>query len=234
MRRRARNSEGLEAIGFVERVSDMAHLGRLPVARLVSDLHRLGRDRRQVRLRMRRSGPDGRSTAVDAHSGPERERVNRARHREARWDETLDPIEQDGGFVSHPRRWRETRRILGRHAVDDGEARIDGGAMARIDAAVDRGREHNAAAFLKAHEGRMPAWILGREAGAGDGDKTPAIGKARQRRGDVAQGGIGNAALDMGGRREGRVHQHDRRADRGIEMIVDLGRVMARDGYGQE
>jgi hypothetical protein len=58
--------------------------------------------------------------------------------------------------------------------------------------------------------------------------------ETRQRRGDMAIGGVGNAAFDIGHRRERRVHQHDAGRDGGIEMIVDLGRVEARDGNGRE
>ena len=65
---------------------------------------------------------------------------------------------------------------------------------------------------------------------AGDGDEAPAIGKARQRRADVAKRGVRHAAIDMRDRRKRRVHQDDARADVGVEMIVDLRRIEARDG----
>jgi hypothetical protein len=32
---------------------------------------------------------------------------------------------------------------------------------------------------------------------AGDGDEAPALGEARQGRGDMAEGGLGEALLDM-------------------------------------
>ena len=41
--------------------------------------------------------------------------------------------------------------------------------------------------------------------------------------------GVGDAALDMGGGREGRVHQHHGRADADVEMIVDMRRIVAGD-----
>ena len=50
----------------------------------------------------------------------------------------------------------------------------------------------------------------------------------------MAQRGVGHAAIDMGARRERRVHQHDARRDAGVEMIVDLRGVEAGDGDAGE
>ena len=94
-------------------------------------------------------------------------------------------------------------------------------AVAGIDAAIDGGREHDAAALLQSDEAVAPGGIVGGEAGAGDRDEAAALGETRQRRGDVAQRRVGDAAIDMRRDREGRVHQHDarpharRRDDRG-------------------
>ena len=85
------------------------------------------------------------------------------------------------------RRSRKDRRIVGGHAVDDGEARLDRRAVPGVDRAVDRGREDDAAALLQAHEGSRQAGLSGREARPGDGDQAPAVGEARQRRRDMAQ-----------------------------------------------
>ena len=41
---------------------------------------------------------------------------------------------------------------------------------------------------------------------------------------------VRHAAIDVGDRREWRVHQHDARRDAGVEMIVDMRGVEARDG----
>ena len=64
----------------------------------------------------------------------------------------------------------------------------------------------------------------------GDRDQPPAFGEPRQGRRDMAQGSVRHAAIDVGDRRERRVHQHDARRDAGVEMIVDMRGVEARDG----
>ncbi|HUZ13209.1 MAG TPA: hypothetical protein VMU93_10200, partial [Caulobacteraceae bacterium] len=102
--------------------------------------------------------------------------------------------------------------------------------MARIDAAVDGGREDNAATLLKPDEAVAPGGIVGGEVGAGDGDQAATLGEARQRRGDMAQGGVGDLAVHMRRGREGRIHQHDARSDAGVEVIVDMRGVIAGDG----
>ncbi len=101
--------------------------------------------------------------------------------------------------------------------------------MPGIDRAGDRGREDDRPTLLKRDESVGPGGIVRRKVRAGDGDETPAIGKARQRRADMAKRGVRHAAIDMRNRRKGRVHQDDARADVGVEMIVDLRRIEARD-----
>ena len=150
--------------------------------------------------------------------------------RQAARDSRVTQSSSVAGSAAMPGDVGEDRGVVGRHAVDDGQARVDGGAVAGIDAAIDRGREHDAAALLQSDEGVAPGWIVGREAGAGDGDQAAALGETRQRRGDVAQRCVGDAAIDMCGDREGRVHQHDGRTHGRVEMIVDMGRVVSRDG----
>ena len=111
--------------------------------------------------------------------------------------------------------------------VDDGEPRVDRGAVPGIDGAVDRRGEHDASALLQADEGVAPGRIVGREARAGDGDKPSAVGEPRQRGSDMAERRIGHAPLDMRRRRERRVHQNDGRRDARVEMIVDMRGVEA-------
>jgi len=107
--------------------------------------------------------------------------------------------------------------------------------MLRINRPVDRGGKHDAATLLQAHESVGPCGIVGCEGRAGDRDQAAAFGQSRQRRCDVAQSRVGHAPIDMGDRRERRVHQHDARDDAGIEMIVDLRGVEAcRGGGGKE
>ncbi len=50
----------------------------------------------------------------------------------------------------------------------------------------------------------------------------------------MAERGVCNSALDIRHDRERRIHQHDARYDRGIEVIVDLGRVEAGDRNGRK
>ena len=47
----------------------------------------------------------------------------------------------------------------------------------------------------------------------------------------MAERCVRDSAIDMSGHREGWVHQYDGRADRGVEMIVDVGRVVPGDGH---
>ena len=86
----------------------------------------------------------------------------------------------------------------------------------------------------KPDEGVGPRRIVGRAARPGDRDESAALGETRERRGDMAKGGVGHAAIDIGERGEWRVHQHDARRDAGVEMIVDLRGVEAGDGDAGE
>jgi hypothetical protein len=99
-----------------------------------------------------------------------------------------------------------------------------------IDRPVDRGGEHDAAAFLQPDEGVAPGRVVRPEVRAGDCHQPPAVDETRERRGDVPIRGVGHAAGDIGHRREGWIHQHDGRRRGGIEVIVDLRSVEARDG----
>ena len=101
--------------------------------------------------------------------------------------------------------------------------------MAGIDAAVDGGGEHDATALLQVDEAIPPSWTVGRQACTGDRHEPSALGKARQRRCDMAECRVGDMALDMRRDRERRVHQHDAGPHGEVEMVVDLGRVMPRD-----
>ena len=72
--------------------------------------------------------------------------------------------------------------------------------------------------------------MVGREAGARDRHEASAFGETRERRRDMPQSCAGDRAVDMRRDRKGRVHQHDARTHRAVEMIVDMGRVVLRDG----
>ena len=149
--------------------------------------------------------------------------------------DSVDPAKQGRGIGRASRcKAGNTRRIGGGQTVDHGQARVDGRAVLGIDRAIDGGREHDAPALLQPDEGVGPRRIVGRAARPGDRDQSAALGETRERRGDVAQGGVGHAAIDIRERREGRVHQHDARNDAGVEMIVDLRGVEAGDGDAGE
>ena len=102
--------------------------------------------------------------------------------------------------------------------------------MAGIDPAVDAGGEHHAAALLQPDKPIPPGRIVWGQSFARNGDQAAAFGEPRQRRADMAQCRVRHPAFHMGCRRERRVHQHDGRAYRRIEMVVDVGGVIARDG----
>jgi hypothetical protein len=145
-----------------------------------------------------------------------------------------DPAEQGRDVGRNTQRFRQRRWVLGWRLVDDDQPRVDGRAVLGIDRTVDRGREHDAAALLQANEGVAPGRGVRSEVRAGDRHRPPAVGETRERRGDVAIGGVGHMAGDVGHRREGRVHQHDGRDRCGIKVIVDLGGIEARDGNGRK
>ena len=114
-----------------------------------------------------------------------------------------------------PERAWKRGRIAGRTFVDDGETRLDHRAMPGIDRAGDRGREDDRPTLLKRDESVGPGGIVRRETRAGDGDETPAIGKARQRRADMTKRGVRHAAIDM------------REAEKGGFIRTTLGRMSA-------
>ena len=74
-----------------------------------------------------------------------------------------------------------------------------------------------------------PSRGIGRETGTGDGDQPSAGDQARERRAQMPRCRLGAAGIDIGHRRERRVHQDHARAQPCVQMIVDLGCVKARD-----
>ena len=87
----------------------------------------------------------------------------------------------------------------------------------------------------KADEGVAPGRIVGREARAGDRDQTAAVGAgAPSAEAICRKAASAMRPIDIRHRREWRVHQHDARDDAGVEMIVDLRGVEARDGRCRE
>jgi hypothetical protein len=114
--------------------------------------------------------------------------------------------------------------------VDDGEPRVDRGAMPRVDRTIDRRREDDRAALLQALEALAPCGMIRCAAGAGDDDQASALGEARQRGRDMPKRCIRPAAIDVRECRERRVHQNDAGAGASVEAIVDLCRIGARHG----
>ena len=229
---RARNTDRLQSVFFIDGISDAAVLGRGPVHGLIDQLDAFGFD---GRTRGRGCGSAGQIAANGFRCGRGSD-GNRDRRidRQARRNMLADPAHQRGRVRRDPDRSREDGRIVGGQFVDDGQPRVDGRAVLGIDRTVDRGGEHHAAMLLKPGEGVPPGRHIRSEARPGDGDEPPAIGQTRQCRGDMTIGGVGHSAGDVRHHREWRVHQHNARHDAGIEMVVDLGRVEARGGTGRK
>jgi hypothetical protein len=94
-----------------------------------------------------------------------------------------------------------------------------------VDRAIDGCGEDDSPALLQTHEVVAPIRVVRREARLRYGDEASALGQARQGRRNVPQRRVGPAPVDVGQRRERRVHQDDGRTDARIEVIVDLGRI---------
>jgi len=104
-----------------------------------------------------------------------------------------------------------------------------------IDPAIDGGGEDHAAALLQPNIGVAPRRRVGRDIGARDSDQAAAIGKPRQRRADVPERGVGYTPLHVRHRRKGRIDDDDAWHNGGVEVIVDLCRVVAgRGDVGEE
>ena len=143
---------------------------------------------------------------------------------------SLTQPKQRGNVRRHAGRRRKCRRIVRGQPVDHGQPRLDGGAVLCEDRASNGGGEDDAPTFLQPDEGIGPDRIVRGTTRPGDCDQPAAFGEPRQGRRDMPQGSVGHAAIDVGDGREWRVHQHDAWRDTGIEMIVDMRGVEARDG----
>ena len=209
MRLRAGNTDRLQSVFFIKRIRE-AHALRAASSRW---------SRRRAPPRPVRGAPERRTDAL-------RRRAPCAGWPGAHAVTAMDAsIGKRGGTCSitqaskvaasgaTPGECREHARIVGGLLVDDEQPRVDGGAVLRIDRAVDRGGEHEPAALLQASEGVGPSWIVGREARSGDRDETPAFAQPRQGRGDMAKRRVRHAPIDIRHRRERRVHQNHARRD---------------------
>jgi hypothetical protein len=208
----------------------VATLDRHPVDGLIGQLNRLwlgrcGRDGGRARRNALR--PCGGGT----NRGPGDDRRGQ---REPRWNGFGDPAKQGCGIGGAAGGGWKHRRIRRGETVDHGQARVDGRAMLGIDRSIDGGREQDAPALLQPNESVDPHRIVGRAARPGDRDEPSTFGETDERRGDVAKGGVGHAAIDVRERGERRVHEHDAWNDAGVEMIVDLRGIVAGDGDAGE
>jgi hypothetical protein len=231
MRLRSGNTDRLQGATCIKRIGDATALGRLPLDGLGGEFDAgwfgggdKGRDwpRCANRSGTNREGPSGRYAGGRRRNG--RSRRNLCRH----------PRQQRGRISRHPGRDREGGRIVGRDAVDGGQARVDDRSVTGIDAAIDGSGGDDATAFLRADEAIPPGRTVGRQTGTGDRDEPPAFGKAGERGGNVAECRVGDTAPDRQCCRERRIHQHDAGPYREIEMVVDVGRVVPRDGNARE
>ena len=110
-------------------------------------------------------------------------------------------------------------------ALQHGEAGVEAGAAPCIGAAVDRHGENTAGRGIEAADG-----IAQDAMGRGDGHQPAARRQHRGGGADMAEVGVVPAAVDAGRRGEGRVHQHDGRAD--VAQAVGDGLGVERGDHG--
>ena len=146
--------------------------------------------------------------AVAWPGGKQRERLACFSYRQPRRDGAAPPSQAAWRHLAPSPAALGICLYLGGQLVDHGQARVDSRAVLGVDRAIDGSREHHTAALLKLGERIRPGWIVRREVRPGDGDQAATVGEACQGGADVAEGGVGHAAIDMGHRREWRVHQH--------------------------
>nr|WP_246755829.1 hypothetical protein [Bradyrhizobium sp. CCBAU 53338] len=139
------------------------------------------------------------------------------------------PAEQGSDIARHAERGRQDVRIRRGLLVDHKQPCVGLSSVFRVNGTIERGRENDTPAFLKANEGISPCRIVRPEACAGDGDQTPTVAKARQGRSYVPKRRVGHSSIDICQRRERRVHQDDARYDTGFEVIIDLDGVEPGD-----
>ncbi len=230
MRPGAGHPERLQRERRVEGVAEPGRAVRHGLDQLVAELHGVGRGGRQRADGLPNGGTPGSRGPMRRRGAGKPDRRAGGAWRHLR----LDPSQQGCHVRRHARRDREDRGVGGRHAVDHRQPGLDAGAVPGEHAPVDGGAEHHAPALLQPGEGRCPGRVVGRDGRAGDGDQAAALGQPRQRRGDVADGGVGHAARHVQGGGERRVHQDHAGARPGVEVVVDLRRVEPGDGDGRE
>lgn len=143
----------------------------------------------------------------------------------------LDVSQQAGKVLGGEQRLRP-EWALG--LVNDGQAGLDGGAVALEQVAVERAAEDDGGVFADGIEGFRPAGIVRREAFAGDGDQAAARRQAPERRHHVLEVHAGPRVVHVRGGGEGRVHQYHGRHEAVVEEVVDVGGVVGGDGCAGE
>ena len=187
--------------------------------------------RRRLRLRRGGAGTPGRC-------GPGRGRMaeqigaRQGLDGQAGWHGGGDHLKQVGG-VAHAGACVDLALLLAA-AVEHGEAGVEGGAAARVDAAVDRGGEHRPGRRVEGREGVSPRRVAWGAMRRRNRHQTPARRQHRERRADVAEVGVVADAVHTGARREGRVHEDDSGTQVG-QMVPDrLGVVTSDGGAGEQ
>src|SRR6185437_1491978 len=114
---------------------------------------------RRTARRAHREGADGSGNCRSRSIGNDDGRGER----QARRNMLVHPGEQSRRVGSYSWRGRKDLRIGGGFLVNDGEPRVDRGAVLGIDGTVDSGGENDTAALLKPDESVAPGRIVRRE-----------------------------------------------------------------------
>ena len=159
MRLRAGNTDRLQSVFFIKRIREAGAVRGRPVDSLIGELHGLRFGERRTAGRTHREGADRSGNCRSRGIGNDDGRGER----QARRDMLVHPGEQSRRVRSYSWRGRKDLRIGGGFLVDDGEPRLDRGAVLGIDGAIDSGGENDTAALLKPDESVAPGRIVRRE-----------------------------------------------------------------------
>ena len=105
----------------------------------------------------------------------------------------------------------DAARLAAAAFIEDRNPRLEAGAVFGESGARHRAGEDEMGGLGQTAEGLGPGRRIGRETGSGDGDEPSAGGQAREGRAQMPGRRLGRPTIDIGLRREGRVHQDDAR-----------------------
>ena len=227
---RAGNADRLQLVFVIERGREHAD-GGTPVDGLVGDL-----DGRGIAARLRRVGSAGQRTDGDGFSAPRAAPAAPTwpagkRHRRG---EGAGNVGVDAARAMRPRRAPSPMTPTKAWGSSAGTLSI---TVRRVSTLVPcRAKtapsiaavKTTRALLLQLREGAGPGRIVGRKARARDRDETSTGPQPRERGSDMPKGGVRHGAIDMGERRERRVHQHDAGRDR--DDRDDRGSARRRSG----